>query len=294
MAVNVKVKENEQFSKKVGFFEAKVVALNPTVEELIEMGIDMENKTEIEYLTEKDDVKTLRLSFWLQDVKTKLLFNLNFFLKDEIVKSKNGMTLFINNIGNTAYADSEENVPSFLLKYSNKIRPAHLGEKELYSFIKAYLKNVRYDEDSELDLEFNKMMKEDLSEIKKLLKNEEFTGTVVCLATIVVREKDGETKEYQSIYSREFLSGYYMKNLRNKKYSAEDIQKLKTLKATPKPDGKKRYLPAYEEFILNISNSEYGCKDFYALEEIKDYNPNDNFAASSSIIKETNDDDDTY
>jgi hypothetical protein len=292
MAVNVKV--SEQFSKKVGFFEAKVVCVNPTVEELIEMGIDIENKAEIQYLTEKDDVKTLRLSFWLQEVKTKLLFNLNFFLKDEIVKSKNGLTLFINGIGNTAYADSEENVPSFLVKYNKNIRPAHVGEKELYTFIKAYLKNVKYDEDSELDLEFKKMMKEDLSEIKKILKNEEFTGTVVCLATVAVREKNGETKEYQSVYTREFLSGYYMKNLRNKKYTAQDIEKLKTLKSTPKPDGKKRYLPAYEEFILNITNPEYGCKDFYVLEEMKDYNPNDNFAVSSSVIKETNDDDDSY
>lgn len=293
MAVNVKVKEN-QFTKKVGFFEAKVVKVNPSVEELIEMGIDVENKSEIQYLTEKDDVKTLRISIWLEEVKSKLLFNLNFFLKDEIVTSKNGLTLFINSVGSTAYADSAENVPSFLVKYNWTVRPCHQGERELYSFIRSYLKNISFDENSELDLEFKKLMKDDLSILKSVIFNSELAGTVVCLATVSTREKDGETREYQSIYTREFLSGYYMKNLRNKKYTAQDIEKLRTLKATPKPDGRKRYLPAYEEFILNITNPEYGCKDFYVLEELTDYNPNENFAASLQVIKEANDEDDSY
>ena len=41
-----------------------------------------------------------------------------------------------------------------------------------------------------------------------------YCTNVAALATITVKQKDGENKEYQSIYNKAFLPAYYLKNFR--------------------------------------------------------------------------------
>ena len=53
---------------------------------------------------------------------------------------------------------------------------------------------------------------------------------------------------------------------------------------------KSKDLKPYERFVLDVTG-EYGCKDFYILKDIRDYNPEDNLVASDKPIA---DDDSSY
>jgi hypothetical protein len=48
---------------------------------------------------------------------------------------------------------------------------------------------------------------------------------------------------------------------------------------------KSKDLKPYERFVLNVTG-EYGCKDYYILKDLKDYNPDDNLVASDDVISE--------
>ena len=108
--------------------------------------------------------------------------------------------------------------------------------------------------------------------------NGEWCDTIVSLATVVVRERDGETKEYQGIYNKGFLPGYTIKQFRLVDYT--DRRTVDSLKSR-----KPKELKLHEKFIVNVSG-EYGCKDYYTFKELENYNPDDNLVASDSYISE--------
>ena len=90
MALNLEKKREKsqlpEFTKKVGLFEAKVIAINPDAEEYNDvLGIEVkEDSKAVEYLGESQDKnKTLRVDFWLQDIKTEDKFKVTFFLEDK-------------------------------------------------------------------------------------------------------------------------------------------------------------------------------------------------------------------
>ena len=48
---------------------------------------------------------------------------------------------------------------------------------------------------------------------------------------------------------------------------------------------KPRELKPHERFVVKVTG-EYGCKDYYQLKEIEDYNPDENLVASDDYISE--------
>ena len=111
----------------------------------------------------------------------------------------------------------------------------------------------------------------------------EWSTHVVALATAKTVIKDEETKEYQGVYNKAFLPAYSIKQFRLIDFSNPEI--VSGLRSKKSKD-----LKPHERFVLNVTG-EYGCKDFYVLKDIKDYNPEDNFAASDKAIA---DDDSSY
>ena len=100
-------------------------------------------------------------------------------------------------------------------------------------------------------------------------------GNVVILATVVSKEKDGEYKEYQGVY-KEVIPAYTLKQFRLVDYSStETLERLKAKK--PKE------LKAWERFALGVS-SEWGCRDFYSLKELHDYDPSKNITSGNDPI----------
>jgi hypothetical protein len=48
-------------------------------------------------------------------------------------------------------------------------------------------------------------------------------------------------------------------------------------------------LKPHERFVLNVTG-EYGCKDFYTFQELKDYNADDNLVSSDRVIADDDSD----
>ena len=119
MALNLEKKREKtalpEFTKKVGLFEAKVIAINPDAEEYNDvLGIEVKEESKaVEYLgTSQDGNKTLRVDFWLQDIKTEDKFKVTFFLEDKDRENKDGTKKqYINNVGTCTWADDENNLP---------------------------------------------------------------------------------------------------------------------------------------------------------------------------------------
>lgn len=269
-----------EFVKKVGLFEGRVIAINPTAEEykeLFEIELKEDSKT-VEYLGEsKEDNVYLRVDVWLEDIKTKDKFRVSFFLEDKIRENKDlTKKQYINNVGSCSWADDPNNLPEWFS--ARDYRVAYVGEEELYNFLRVWLSELDYrNADTTLQLDWKKLMKGNVKDLKDQI-NGEWCTNIGALATINVREKDGETKEYQNVYNKAFLYPGSIKNFRLVDYMKPNIVSALSSK-------KPKELKPHERFVLTVTG-EYGCKDFYLLKELKEYNSEDNLVASDKVISE--------
>ena len=269
-----------EISKKVGLFEARVVAINPTTEEFKEvLDIELPEDSKLtEYLgTSRDGNTFLRVDIWLEEVKKKDKFKVTFFLEDKERENKDGSKKqYINNIGRCAWADDPNNLAEWFAKREHRV--AFVGEEELYEFLRTWLGELDYSKESTvLQLEWKKLMKGNLKDLKSQVDGAYCTN-VAALATITVKQKDGENKEYQSIYNKAFLPAYYLKNFRLINYNDPTVQS--GLRAKKSKD-----LKPHERFVVNVTG-EYGCKDYYTLRDLQDYNPDDNLVASDKALSD--------
>lgn len=280
---NIGGKKREQvqvteYSKKVGLFEAKVIAINPDAEEYKDvLNIELkEDSKALEYLgTSTEGNTTLRVDVWLEDAKSKDKFKVTFFLENKPRENKDGTKKqYINSIGMCTWADDPNNLPEWFNK--REYRPAFTGEEDLYNFLRTWLGELDYrDAETTLSLDWKKLMKGNTKDIKDQV-NGEWCTNIVALATIKTVVKDEETKEYQGVYNKAFLPAYSIKQFRLVDFTKPDV--LSGLRAK-----KSRDLKPHERFVLNVTG-EYGCRDFYLLKDLKEYNSEDNFAASNAAI----------
>ena len=282
---NIGGKKREQtqlpeFTKKVGLFEAKVVAVNPDAEEYKEvLGFELkEDSKALEYLgTSQDGNTTLRVDVWLEDVKSKDKFKTTFFLENKEKENKDQTKKqYINSIGSCSWADDPNNLPQWFT--SREYRVAFVGEEELYNFLRTWLGELDYrDAETTLQLEWKKLMKGNAKDLKDQIDGE-WSTNVVALATVKTVIKDEETKEYQGVYNKAFLPAYSIKQFRLIDFSNPEI--VSGLRSKKSKD-----LKPHERFVLNVTG-EYGCKDFYILKDLKEYNSDDNLVASDKAISD--------
>ena len=272
--------EEKEFPKKIGLFEAKVIAVNPTAEEYADvLGRQLkEDSKATEYLgTSQAGNARLRLDFWLEEVKTQEKFKLTFFIENKEKENKDATKKqYINNIGRCTWADSPNNLPTWFKERENRV--AFVGEEDLYNFLRSWLSNIDYSsKKSTLQLEFNKLIKGNVKEIKEQI-NGEWAANIVALATISSKETPDGVKEYQGVYNKAFLPAYSIKAFRLLDYNAAGT--ISGLRQKSSKD-----LKPHERFVLNVVG-EYGCKDFFTFKELKDYNSEDNLVASDKVIAE--------
>lgn len=286
-----KKREVKDFQKMVGIFESSIICINPTAEEFKEiLNIDLkEDSKSAEYLGESKDGNTyLRLNFWLRNVKNQEIFQspVSFFLEDKQRANKEDTKLqYINAVGACTWADDPNNLPEWFSVRDYRV--ANVGEEELYDFLKTWLGKLDYrDAETILQIEWKKLMKGNVKDLKDQIGGE-YSCNVGVLATVVTREKENdegimEKREYQGIFNKAFLPPYAIKNFRLVDYSNPDvIAKI----AAKKPKDQK----AHEKFVLKIVG-EYGCKDFYVLKDLIEYNPEMNIVASDKTISEAGSD----
>lgn len=285
MAITGEKRENVESSKKVGLFAGKVLCINPNVQEYKEiLGIELkEDSKATEYLGEsKEGNITLRINVWLSNLKGDFKVPVTFFLENKQKENKTEegdgkikKYQFINSIGSTSWAPDRASLPNWFKEREHRI--AFVGEDELYKFVRTWLGGINYrSEKANLDIDAN--WKGFLKGKVNILKDQiggEFTTPVVVMATVKTLDKDDGPKEYQSVWNKEFLPEYSLKQFRLHDYGSEMAQEqLKTkLAKTPKE------LKAHERFVLNAIG-EYGIKDFYKFQDLKDYDPSENIIAS--------------
>jgi hypothetical protein len=286
-SIGGKKKEQQQFDapvRKVGLFEGKVVAINPSAEEYKDiLGIELKEESKAtEYLKKsKAGNNSLLVDIWLEDVKTSERFKLGFYLEDkEKENTEKTKKQYINTIGTCTWADDPNNIADWFK--GRDYRVAYVGEEELYSFLRTWLGNLDYrDAETTLQLDWKKLMKGNVKDLKDQVDGEYCTN-VVALATIRTVIKEDETKEYQSVYNRAFLPAYAIKQFRLIDFSKPEV--ISGLKSK-----KPKELKPYERFVLNVTG-EYGCRDFYVLKDLKEYNPDDNLVASDKPMSDDGDD----
>jgi len=270
--------------KRVGLFEANVIAINPTIEEFKDkLGIELkEDSKAADYLgTSQDGNKTLRVDIWLEEVKSKDKFKAVFFLEFKERENKDGSKKqYINSVGSCSWADDENNLPKWFTE--RDVRVAHIGEEDLYSFLRTWLGNLDYrDAETTLQLDWSKLMKGNVKDLRDQI-NGEWCTNVVALATVKTVEKDGDIKEYQGVYNKGFLPAYTLKQFRLVDFSSSTI--LKGLR-----EKKSKDLKPHERFVLNVTG-EYGCKEFYTFKDLAEYNADDNLVASDRVLEEDDSD----
>jgi hypothetical protein len=278
------------FTKRVGLFEANVIAVNPTMEQLKEkLGIELkEDSKAAEYLGTSQDGNTyVRIDIWLKEVKDESLspFKVSFFLEDKERENKdNTKRQYINSVGVCSWAADPNDLPDWFT--TREYRVAYTGEEDLYSFMRTWLNELDYrSADTTLDLDWKKLMKGNVKDIKDQI-NGEWCAPVVALATVITKTKDDDTKEYQGVYNRGFLSPYSLRNFRLIDYSDQAVlDKL----ASKKP----RDLKAHEKFVLQVTG-QYGCKDFYILKDLKEYDADENMVSSDAAKIDNSADDGEY
>jgi hypothetical protein len=277
--------EVTEFKKFVGLFEATVVAINPSVEEfkdILNMELKEDSK-QTEYLGKsKDDNQSLRIDIWLEEIKNQEKFKLVFFLENKERVSKDGLKKqYINSVGQCTWAEDPNDIPDWFS--SRDYRVAFEGEENLFKFLRSWLGGLDLkDAESTLQLEWKKLMKGNVKDLRDLIGGE-LTTNVVALATIKTVEKEDGPKSYQGVFNKAFLPPYHIKHFRLTDYSNPAI--LKSIK-----DKKPKDLKPHERFIKDVTG-EYGCPDFYVLKDLKEYDPSDNLVESDKVIA---DDDGSY
>ena len=270
-----------EFTKKVGLFEGKVIAINPDAEEYNEiLGIELKEDSKVlEYLGKSQDGNTtLRVDFWLEEIKSQEKFKLTFFLEDKKRTNKDETkNQYISDIGSVCWAADENSIPEWFAK-GRETRQAYTGEEDLYNFVRTWLSEVDYKDTSNvLMMEWKKLMKGNLTDLKSQVDGAYCTN-VVAMATIKTVIKDDETKEYQGVYNRAFMYEGAIKN-----FNLVDFSNPKTIANIRSK--KSKDLKNYERFVLNVTG-EYGCKDFYIFKPLKEYNPEDNLVSSDKVISD--------
>jgi len=272
--------EEKEFAKKIGLFEAKVIAVNPTAEEYADvLGRQLkEDSKATEYLgTSQAGNARLRIDFWLEEVKNKEKFKLTFFIENKEKENKDGTKKqYINNVGRCTWADSPNNLPTWFKERENRV--AFVGEEDLYNFLRSWLSNIDFSsKKSTLQLEFNKLIKGNVKELKEQIVGE-WAANIVALATISSKETPDGVKEYQGVYNKAFLPAYSIKAFRLLDYNAAGT--VSGLRQKSSKD-----LKPHERFVLNVVG-EYGCKDFFTFKELRDYNSDENLVSSDKVIAE--------
>lgn len=279
MAVKGNVKEFNAYTLKVGLFRAKVIAINPTLEQITTFQ-DISNMKEPEYVTEYTDNTTeivypkAIITVWFRVVDsngedTEQVFSKNFNLINKISVSKTGKIQYINDIGTTTWANDKEALKDSKFSWFTKrsFREALLYEATFYEFLQKWLSLDWRDPETELSFDAQDFFKGKFKELQKLVPM--FKTNFVCPFATIHTKVPAPTDEnpnpapkfYQSIYDK-FLPG-------NTYASFPDEIKIK---------------PKFIQDFIDEMAGEYGCKDYYGkyingkveVSALRDYDPTEN------------------
>jgi len=187
------VKEGKLYT---GLRNVKVVAINPTKEEMEAIGYRPKNAPV--YITMDGEVKKLRFDFFLagEDEQGKSLrTKIAFFLENKHRVNQAGTKgEWINDVGRTAWGEPDAAPDQFAWFDATTARKCYVGEGDVHMFLVNWL-NVQPGDEAKLD-NFAALFDGNYAELRSLLASNA-NNEVKVLLTV----RDGK---YQSAYTRYF------------------------------------------------------------------------------------------
>lgn len=175
----------------------KVVAINPSMIQLIGLGFDP--MKEPEYLgVDKNDDSYTRIDIWLQGTKHERPIKFTTFLGNTHRINKDGDKCeYINGYGVTAWG-SEDSLPDAKWFKHHRPRKAYRGEAQLMTFIRAWL-NVGKEDEVFIE-DWENIFRGNVKELQDLVT--QFADNKVNCMLVVRESADG--KNYQDVYPNFF------------------------------------------------------------------------------------------
>ena len=170
-----------------GLSNFNVIAVNPTLDELHELGIML--KSEPNYYVEFSGKEYFKLTFWIKNEDLTTRFEI--LMNSNPRVSQSGKHQWLNNAGQSTWSN---NAPTYDWWKTEGSRHAFTGEETLINFAKAWA-NVANGDDVYFE-SIDKIVKGDVAEVKALAKV--LAGNQVRL---LIGVKDGK---YQSVYTKVF------------------------------------------------------------------------------------------
>ena len=134
------------FKRYTGIGNVNVLAINPTKAELAKLGREVEE--EPVYVTEKDGVKSIRVTLYVKPIEIEEILTISFFIRNQrFVSKEKGTFQVIDSYGRTAWVTEEQlknhDIPvssnGNAINIANNYRPTFSGEDNFTQFMKAYL-----------------------------------------------------------------------------------------------------------------------------------------------------------
>lgn len=170
-----------------GLSNFNVIAVNPTLDELHELGIML--KSEPNYYVEFSGEEYFKLTFWIKNEDLTTRFEI--LMNGNPRVSQSGKNQWLNNAGQSTWSND---APTYDWWKTEGTRHAFTGEETLINFAKAWA-NVANGDDVYFE-SIGKIVKGDVAEVKALAKV--LAGNQVRL---LIGVKDGK---YQSVYTKVF------------------------------------------------------------------------------------------
>lgn len=297
-----------------GIAPFKLIAVNPDKKRLAELLGMPEDKIEKEptYTGERDGILWVSLNFWLEaNTPDKEVLQASYFISDKIVVgSQTGKTQWVSNTGDFAWVDSKENLQHGFTKYQEYVkdentfknivgkdgetfdksfREAIGGEADLYLFLRALLSHVEWKKpsDNTMLIDVKKLFRDPIkyakTEYGTLIdadRDESLIDTVIGLAKVDVKEKDGEKVQRQGM-SKWWIPDN-MKDSNGNSTAMKQINNIIQNKAWDKAQ--------YDigKFYKAVTKAQHGEKGNYKLQTLAEYDPQDFLNESNETIRHDN------
>lgn len=202
-------------SRMTGFFKSRILSVNPNEKELKELLEEAEVEIPEYNYEKRGGTKISIIDVYLSDSNDEM-FKHSIYLEDKDKKSTNsGAKLYINQLGDTLYTDSEDNLWDSFKFHQDKVwdndakkyeikgilgeklyHVSKVGEAELINLIKVISDSNPKDIGTSYFINIDKILNGDFSELKEIIP----IG-IPCMTAFAYSTIDGK----QQIY-KEFLS----------------------------------------------------------------------------------------
>ncbi len=301
--MNIQVKEGKEGSglntkaSHIGRWKGSLVAVNPDVKQLQELGIEGENEP-IYKITTKEEKELPCLQFWFKDELTGIMVPYTIFIEKEPAEfEKDGVTKawYINQWGATqCVADKKDLFRSFthMQKYNNdeKVwedvlddgnpielmwRKAWSGETALYGLLRRLVNQdwFKADQSTNLFIAIDPLLKGKVNELRTWIGTDNYQP-VVGMIDVATEDKDGKTFYNQNCVHGAWMPGY--RYAESNIITKNDQWGKYEEKASSKGKGQKDFYEFYQAVKRNKNTVDWNS--------IHVFNPDDNIATSNRTI----------